>query len=257
MEGLTLKLFLTPILVGTASLAGRRWGPAVSGWLVGLPFTSGPIVFFLVLAHGVSFATAAAVGTLAGAISQAVFCLCYAWLAVRWGWPRALLAGCLGFVATTAALQYLTFSATPLFLLVILVLALALRLMPRGADTPSAPVSPPPSWDIPTRMVVATAFVLLLTGSAAALGPQRTGLLAPFPLYGAILAVFAHRMYGAVAAMRVLRGLLLGLFAFAGFFLVLARLLEQGRVALAFGAAVTVALVLQAGTLWVLRRRSR
>jgi hypothetical protein len=256
MESLALKLFLTPILVGTASLAGRRWGPAVSGWLVGLPLTSGPIVFFLVLTHGTPFATAVAVATLAGAISQAVFCLVYAWLAVRWGWPRALVASCLGFAAATAVLQYLTLSTKPLFLLVALALTLALCLMPGVADAVSIRVGPPPAWDIPTRMVVATAFVLLLTGSAAALGPQLTGLLAPFPLYGAILAVFAHHVHGAVSAVRVLRGLLLGLFAFASFFLVLAELLDQGNLVVAFGAASAVALILQAGTLWRLRRLS-
>lgn len=47
MESLALKLVLAPALIGAASLAGRRWGPAVSGWLVGLPLTSGPIAFFL------------------------------------------------------------------------------------------------------------------------------------------------------------------------------------------------------------------
>ena len=40
------------MLIATASLAGRRWGHAISGWLVGIPFTSGPIttsVIFLVI----------------------------------------------------------------------------------------------------------------------------------------------------------------------------------------------------------------
>jgi len=40
---LAFKLLLTPALLGLVSLAGRRWGPAVSGWLVGLPLTSGPV----------------------------------------------------------------------------------------------------------------------------------------------------------------------------------------------------------------------
>ena len=47
MDTLVLKLVLTPTLIGTASLAGRRWGPAVSGWLVGFPFTSAPVALFL------------------------------------------------------------------------------------------------------------------------------------------------------------------------------------------------------------------
>jgi hypothetical protein len=115
-------------------------------------------------------------------------------------------------------------------------------------------VGPLPRWDIPTRMVVATAFVLLLTGVAPALGPRLTGLLAPFPLYAAVLTVFAHHLQGAAPAALVLRGLLLGLFAFAGFFLILAASIERVGIIPAFAAAVAVALALQAGSLWGLRR---
>ena len=44
---LLFKLLLTPVIIGLVSLAGRRWGPAVSGWLVGLPLTSAPVVLFM------------------------------------------------------------------------------------------------------------------------------------------------------------------------------------------------------------------
>ena len=42
MGTLALKLTLTPILILTASLASRRWGQAIGGWLVSLPLTTGP-----------------------------------------------------------------------------------------------------------------------------------------------------------------------------------------------------------------------
>jgi hypothetical protein len=252
LESLTLKLILTPVLVGTASLAARRWGPTVSGWLVALPLTSGPIVFFLCLSHGVRFAGAIAVATLAGAISQAAFCLIYSWLALRWSWPCALMASCLAFVAATTLLQQLMLPLLLLFLLVLLILVLTLRLMPRATAPLTAQVRRLPAWDIPSRIVVTTIFVLLLTGSAATLGAQLTGLLAPFPLYGAILAVFAQQQDGAVPAIGVLRGLVFGLFSFASFFLVLAVLLGQVPIAWAFGAASAVALTSQAGTFWAL-----
>jgi hypothetical protein len=254
VDSLALKLILTPVLVGTASLAGRRWGPAVSGWFVGLPLSSAPIAFFLALNHGVAFAAAVAVGTLSGAISQAAFCLTYGWLALRWGWLRTVLTSCLAFAASTVVLQYLTLPPVPLFLTVVAALIVALRLMPHRAKASASVVSPLPRWDIPTRMVVATAFVLLLTSAAPILGPRLTGLLAPFPLYAAVLAVFAHHLQGAAPAARVLRGLLHGLFAFAGFFLMLAALIERVGIVPAFSTAVAVALALQAGSLWALRR---
>src|SRR4029077_2644700 len=114
--------------------------------------------------------------------------------------------------------------------------------------------SPLPRWDLAARMVVATGFVLLLTGVAPALGPRLTGLLAPLPLYAATLTVFAHHREGPGPAASVLRGLLLGLFGFAGFFLVLAALLERAGIGPAFAAASAIALALQGGSLWVLRR---
>src|SRR5205807_6194643 len=80
---LALKLVLTPLLVGAASLAGRRWGSSVGGWLIGIPFTSGPIAFFLALSPGPRFAASAAAGIMAGAVSQSAVCLSYSWAAQR------------------------------------------------------------------------------------------------------------------------------------------------------------------------------
>lgn len=149
MKVLALKLILTPTLVGLASLAGRRWGPAVSGWLVGLPLTSGPIIFFLALGHGPSFAQAAAVGTLMGTVSQAVFCLAYAWMAVRpSSGPLSLAAGVLAFAGATTALQRLTPPLGLLFPGVVLLLGLVLCLLPQRSDAP-VEARPLPAWDIP------------------------------------------------------------------------------------------------------------
>ena len=68
-----MKLVVTPVLIGAASLADRRRGAAVGGWLVGIPFTSAPVAFFLTLEHGSGFAASASVGMMLGTISQAVF----------------------------------------------------------------------------------------------------------------------------------------------------------------------------------------
>src|SRR5262245_31680112 len=189
-----------------------------------------------------------------GAGAQAAFCLLYGMLARRGRWGWALLAGTLGFGAATGFLQYVGLSLAWLVPIVIGALAAALAFMPK--DSQIAAPAPLPQWDIPARMLVTTAIVLLLTGFATVLGPRLTGLLATYPLYGAILAGFAHHLQGPGPAIRVLRGLLLGLFAFAGFFLVLALLLEGAGIARAFAAAIAAALILQGGALWALRRES-
>jgi hypothetical protein len=254
VDSLGLKLVLTPALIGAASLAGRRWGPAVSGWLIGFPFTSAPVVFFLAINQGAAFAAAASAGTMAGASSQAAFCVAYAWLASR-GWPIALGAGCLAFALSTAALQGLALPLPGSFALAISTLIVGLRVMPSAVPRSGEPATAAPRWDLGARMAVATAFVLLLTGVAPALGPRLTGLLAPFPLYGAVLAVFAHRVHGPASPIAVLRGLLAGLFGFTVFFLALALLLERAGTGLAFAAALALILALQAAALWSVRRR--
>lgn len=246
---LTFKLLVTPILIGAASLAGRRWGPAVSGWLVGLPLTSGPILLFIALAQGTDFATTTAVGTLTGALAQIVLCTIYARLAGHHSWPVTILAAFGGFGLMTTLLQYLPFSAEIGGALVIVSLILALRTLPNQKLAQAAPPVTPPAWDLPLRMIVATSFVLALTGSATILGPRLTGLLAQFPIYGSILIVFAHHLYGVQAAFRVLRGFLFGLFAFTGFFLTLATLLVPAGIGAAFTIAIVVAFAIQAGTL--------
>ena len=81
-----LKLILAPIIIGTASLAGRKWGAAVSGWIVGLPLTSGPVAFFVALSHERAFAFETARGVLSGGFSLIAYCLTYAWLAKRFNW---------------------------------------------------------------------------------------------------------------------------------------------------------------------------
>jgi len=252
VDALALKLVLTPALIGAVSIAGRRWGPGVSGWLVGFPLTSGPIALILALEQGVDFAAAAAAGSMAGAIAQSAFCVVYGKSARRWRWGPALVAGSLAFAAAAVGLQALTLSAVALAVAVVVALVAALRLMPD--DARAARAAPLPRWDIPARIGVTTAVVLALTGVAHLLGPRLTGLLATFPLYGAILAGFAHHLEGPGPAIGVLRGLLLGLFAFAGFFFVLALLLDRFGIPGAFAAAIAAVLALQGGALWALRR---
>ena len=248
MEVFLLKLVLTPVLIGAASVAGRRWGGEVGGWLVGIPFTSGPIAFFLSLDPGPRFASDAAVGILGGTACQIAFALAYAWMALRAGWTVCLAAATVAFLAITVVLDLLRLDLAVTFTIALGSLVIALVLMPRRRVARPA-AGPPPWWDIPTRMVVATVFVIALTSAAPALGPHLAGLLSPFPLYASVLAVFAHRLQGGDAAVGVLRGLVLGLFGFVAFFAAVALLLVPDGIAIAFSVALVVALAVQAASL--------
>jgi hypothetical protein len=249
-DTLVLKLVLTPGLIAAATLASRRWGQAVGGWLVGLPLTSGPVAFFLALEHGTGFAAAAAFGSLAGAIAEAAFCLAYRWSAVR-GWPLALAAACAAFAVVAGVLQGLRLGLFALAAIVVFVLLLSLRGLPGRAAGDATGV--PPRWDIPARMVITTALVVALTETAPVLGPRLSGVLATFPVYAAILTVFAHRAGAAPAAIQVLRGLLVGLLSFAGFFVALGGLIERLGVAGGFAAATAAALAIQGASFVLVR----
>ena len=252
MNVLVLKLILAPLIIGSASLAGRRWGPAVSGWIVGMPLTSGPVIFFLALSHGVAFAESSALGVLSGGISLVLYALAYAWLATRFRWQVAIVGSILIFSLTTLYLQTVViplYLVTPLVVVAILV---GLKFMPR--DELEMKASNTSLWDIPVRILIGTSFILLLTGIAPYIGSRLTGLLTTIPLYVTILSIFAHRDHGFAAAVHVLRGLLYGLFAFIGFFLVLSLLIENTSLGVSFGLAILTALSVQGMSLLVLRK---
>jgi len=221
---------------------------------VGIPFTSAPIALFLTLDHGASFAASASVGMLLGTISQAIFYLAYSFSATRGvRWLASFGSGCVGFAASTFVLHLLSVPLRPASLATLLALVVVLFLKPRTLDESASSATSPPRWDIPASLVVATVFVVLLTAVAPVLGPYLSGLLSPFPLFGAVLVVFVHRSEGATSAMKLLRGLLFGLFAPAGYFMALRALIEPLGIGLGFAAASATALVAQGFTLRMLR----
>jgi hypothetical protein len=132
-------------------------------------------------------------------------------------------------------------------------LGLALRLLPHAAASARIAIAPP-KWDIPARMVVAAGLVVGLSSAAPLIGPRLAGLIATYPVFATVLAVFAHRLEGEPAARSVLQGLLTGLFGFAGFFAVLAGALPRFGIASAFAFATLTALTIQGCSLRLIRR---
>jgi multidrug transporter EmrE-like cation transporter len=107
-------------------------------------------------------------------------------------------------------------------------------------------------WDLPMRAVCALALVLTLTAVAGWLGPQLSGLLAPFPIIATVLATFTHAQRGTDDLLRLLRGLLGGFGAFALFCFTLALALRSMDTGAAFALATALALLTQAVALLLL-----
>ena len=246
------KLILTPSMMYLASAAGRRWGPGVSGWLTGLPLLAGPISVFICLEQGPAFAAHAAGSTLLGMWSSCAFCLAYC-AAGRRGWPAASLAAIAAFTIGTALLRHIQLS--PWLGIAGVFAGAALCLWTIRAPTTRPVAAAPPTWDMPMRLAIAASFVLVQTGIAGWLGPQLSGLVIPFPIVVILLTAFAHHQSGSDGAVRVLRGFLVGMYAFATFFLVVALGLEPLGAWAAYALALAACLAINGATLWGLRQR--
>lgn len=242
---LLLKLVLTPLLVGGSAYAARRWGPAIGGWLIALPLTSGPVLAFLSLDHGTAFAAAAGVGSLSGLAGISIYSIAYDRVARRLGPGPSLGVATMSFFATgLILLPMLVVPAMVVAAVVVAAITLAARLIP-----PSGLVHPPipyPRWDLPARMIVATGLVLGITTFAPLLGPQWSGLLATFPVYVSVLTAFTHHHNGRIAAADVLAGTLAGLFGTVAFYLVVIGTVVQLGPLAAFGGALVAALAIEA-----------
>ncbi len=250
MDTTILKLLVVPPFIAGVSLAGRRWGSRISGWLIGLPVNAGVIVFFIALENGNSFAAKTAQGSLLGTISLALFCLAYARLVpLLRRWYRAMTVSWLVFFSSTFSLEAVSVPVFVGFPIVALVLVLVRQAMPTTPPSASDPARDLtrikfPSWDIPLRILTATALVFSLTVAASPLGPQLSGLLSPFPVYTTILTGFTQHFEGSVAAVRFLRGFIIGLYTFATFFLVLGVSIETLGLAVSFGLSLATCLAL-------------
>ena len=243
------RLLITPFFIGTVTLAGRRWGPAVNGMLVGLPLTTGPISFILAHMFGLEFAANAAVGNLAGQISMCIFCLTYSLAAHKSNWIVSAATSISAYMLTTFLLHQVDWQLLPALASLLVMIVTTARLIPR--EPLAAYASLHPKWDIPARMIVATVFVFVLTTFADLLGPQLSGLISTFPIFGVVFAAFTHSQQGANSAANLLHGIVLGSTAYAFFFLTIAAGLTQMGIALTYPLAL-LAIVLVNGVFYLI-----
>ncbi len=248
-----VKALLAPSFVVGASVAARRFGPWVGGVLGGLPVVAGPILLAYALVHGHVFAQHAAAGTLLGLLSLTAFVVVYGRLAHRAAWYVCMLCGWLAFAVGTLALDGVAVPAVLALFLACLGFAVGLLLLPEASGARTE-IASPPAWDLPLRAACALALVLVLTTASSWLGPQLSGLLAPFPVITTVLATFTHTQRGAGEAVRLLRGMLSGFVAFALFCFTLTIALRASGIAAAFLLASAAALVTQGAMISRVRR---
>ncbi len=249
---LLLKLTLVPTLICAVTLATRRWGMAMGGWLASLPVSGGPILLFYALEQGTAFAADAARFTVLSGVGVATYCLAYGWAAQRLPWMASLSLAWLCFLVTAALCRWLSLSLLPAFGLAVASYVTARKLLP-----PTPAIIQPSGrqrWDLPLRVVAAVALVLTLTYLAERLGSRWIGLLTAFPVASAVVGAFSHSQSGAPAAIGFFRGMLGGMHGFSLFCAVLALTLMRFGITVAFAMALGAQLLTHAAGLLYLRR---
>lgn len=252
-----LKLALVPLAVWLASLAARKWGHAVSGYLGGFPLIGGPITLFLAIDLGPEFAAKSALVTMAAVAGQAAHLTTFSFVGRRAGVVAGLLAGwCLYGLVGGGAGQLVVAVAGVSAPLVALAFAaggllIAFLVLPRPAGAASMPAIPPVELWLRLGAALALATAILL--GAQVLGPVVSGILLSVPITGSIMPPFTLALYGPDALARLLRGFVTGLTGFTAFFLVVSTTLVPLGIAAAFGLAVLAAL----GAVTVMRKVAR
>ena len=239
---LLAKLLLVPSLLAAVTLAARRWGQGVAGWLGGFPIVAGPVLFIVTLEQGAGFGAQAATAAVAGIAPTMVFIIVYARLCPRLPWWQVVGAGYLAWVAAVALVHQLG-AALPLAALIGAAgLVLAARLVRR----PAGPVQPlPPNrLELPARMLVGVLLTFGTSAVAAAFGARLAGYAAIFPLVAAVVSGFSHALHGPEAAVRFLAGSARGLWSVWAFALAIALLLPGLGIAPAFLVALAATMAL-------------
>lgn len=233
------------MLLGLISLAGRRWGPGIAGWLAGFPVLTGPILVFLALERGNAFAAQVAAGSLAAVCATTSFNLVYARMAQRRGWPLAVLAGLGAWLLVGALIQPLATSLWTSLALALAALLLAPWLFPR-VPLPGR-LKPLPRAELVLRMAAAAALTVVVTGVAGLVGPSWSGLFAVFPMIALVLAAFSHAAHGPAHVVPLFRGMVGGHYSFSVFCLAVALALPAHGAVLSFSLATALAVATQLG----------
>ncbi|OGB21557.1 MAG: hypothetical protein A3I66_00290 [Burkholderiales bacterium RIFCSPLOWO2_02_FULL_57_36] len=241
---LVLKLALVPSLIGGVTLAGRRWGPGVAGWLSAFPVVSAPVLFFITIEQGAPFAAHASAATLSAVLAILVFGISYAWAALRYSWRICTPFSFACYFVAVSVLNHWAPSLLAASIAVAIALGIAPYLYPKP-PVPSTAAGSASKHDIWWRMVAGAVLVLLVTHFSSRLGPRLSGLFAMFPVIGSVLAVFSHKHSGTAFAVMLMRSMVLGYYAFACFCLVLALALPHMSIGLAFLASLGAAVVVQ------------
>lgn len=251
------KIALAPALILAVTLVGKRRGPGAAGLLVGLPITSGPLSVLLAWERGPAFAAGAARSGVSGALGVGVFCGAWALAARRRGWAVGLAAGFCGVVAVHTVASTFPVSLAASVLLALGALAVLAWSLLDDARTTGVASPAMPAWELPLRLVIATAVVAGVSFTSARLGPARAGALATLPLITAVIGAFTHHRAGPHAVRLLLGAVAAGAISGLAFSAVVAALLGATTPMVTYTLATAASVVSGVGVAYLRARNDR
>ena len=252
---LALKLLLVPLFLGLISLAGKRFGPSIAGWLAGLPVVVGPILLLLSLENGTAFAGEAARFTLASVFTAIAYGVAYSWAARSHGWGISLVCGLVAWLFAAVLVANIPFTLGGAAMLALATLLVAPSVYPRVVTVEKAAALP--GSELFLRMFLGALLTLAVTTLSQSVGTTWSGVASLAPILTPVISVFMHRRSGGIYAIVMLTALARGLYSLAAFCFMVAWQLEALGTARTFALAAAVALILQGATLLLQRRRTR
>ena len=217
-----------PLIIAGVTLAARKWGNVIGGVIAGMPWVGGAILFFIAIEQGETFMISALPGVLIGLIGWLGFCTMYMIAGQRLGVLLSFISGITIYLLVGFSLKDFTHSLTVngWFWVLVLLAITSLSFFPK-VKRASKYTPKPLRFEILLRMSMITAFVFIVTYFAEMLGPNWSGILTPFPVMTATLAIFTHYTQGMSQVRLALMGMCTGVIGFAIFLISVAYFIPQ------------------------------
>jgi hypothetical protein len=245
MSTFILKLILMPTIVAAVTLTSRKWGNIIGGLLASLPLVAGGILLFIALEQGPAFAAATVSGIMVGILGWIVFCGVYILVGQRFNPVFSTFLGYSAYILWAWLIQrFIPLLSLPAWLcLTLIALFVGLKFFPKVKIAEQKDY-PQLKFEIPLRMLVITIFVVTVTYFADLLGADWSGILTPFPIMTAVLAIFTHYTQGIYQVRKVFVGIFMGMFGFTVFLFLQGYLLLYTSIFKAFLSAFIINVLL-------------
>lgn len=241
MVFVVLQLVIVPLAVLAGTLTQRRFGHAVGGLIIGLPLASLPMLLLITLQHGTTFAISMSNADLAGSLAEVAVIWVYVLAARRFTPLVTLMSALGGFVVSAGVLHFVTFSTPLAGVLAVAAFLAILRFWP----TVTREVVESGRDRLLLRVLLSGGFGLLVLVLAGPIGAGFTGLAAALPVSSLVMAFVTQQGHGANASSRLLQGVARGSFSYVAAIFTFTEVLSSGNAWMAFGASLTVAVVVQ------------